>query len=159
MAVGDIHSKARGSGARYNDGKTPLELIPLGLIAVQLRRATGESPMIACLAALGRFQTTGDKIHVMEAIEAIGASWDECAAVFDYGRRKYDEWNWAKGMSWSIPLACAARHIVYGLMAGKLQDPESRLTHRGHILCNLVMLYTFVDTYAEGNDLPVGLLA
>lgn len=29
MAVGDIHSKARGTGARYNDNKTQLDLIPL----------------------------------------------------------------------------------------------------------------------------------
>lgn len=29
MAVGDIRSNARGSGARYNDNKTRLDLIPL----------------------------------------------------------------------------------------------------------------------------------
>jgi hypothetical protein len=29
MSIGDVNSNARGSGARYNDGKVPLELIPL----------------------------------------------------------------------------------------------------------------------------------
>jgi hypothetical protein len=29
MAIGDVKSDARGAGARFNDGKVPLELIPL----------------------------------------------------------------------------------------------------------------------------------
>lgn len=29
MAIGDVTSQARGSGARFNDGKVPLDLIPL----------------------------------------------------------------------------------------------------------------------------------
>ena len=29
MAIGDVHSEDRGSGARLNDGKVPLDLIPL----------------------------------------------------------------------------------------------------------------------------------
>lgn len=31
--VGDIHSTARGSGARFNSGKTPFGYIPLALLA------------------------------------------------------------------------------------------------------------------------------
>jgi hypothetical protein len=29
MAIGDVKSDARGTGARFNDGKVPLELIPM----------------------------------------------------------------------------------------------------------------------------------
>jgi hypothetical protein len=57
-------------------------------------------------------------------------------------------------MAWSIPLACAARHLVFGMMAGEEFDLESKLTHRGHFLCNIVMLLTFIRTYPEGDDRP-----
>lgn len=30
--------------------------------------------------------------------------------VFMYGKLKYAEWNWAKGMKWSIPMDCLLRH-------------------------------------------------
>ena len=33
MSVGDVTSDARGSGARFNDGKPPLDLIPLRILA------------------------------------------------------------------------------------------------------------------------------
>ncbi len=32
MSIGDVKSDARGSGARYNDGKTEYSLIPLGCL-------------------------------------------------------------------------------------------------------------------------------
>ena len=57
-------------------------------------------------------------------------------------------------MPWSVPLACAARHILLGPMAGESIDSESGLSHRGHFLCNIVMLLTFVRTYPEGDDRP-----
>lgn len=159
--VGDIHSDERGAGARYNVGKIPVELIPLRLIAEQkLRKAGGKSSgRIDALFALARFQEGGGIDDLHDAIGAIGANWDECAAVFDYGRRKYAAWNWSKGMAWSVPLACAARHLVFGIMAGEENDSESCLSHRGHFLCNIVMLLTFLRTYPEGDDRPSKWLA
>jgi len=155
--IGDINSDAKGSGARFNTGKNPLELIPLRLIAEQRIRATGGSVSNEnrALLALARFQEGGGIDDLLDAISAIGPAWEECADVFDYGRRKYAEWNWAKGMSWSVPIACAARHLVYGIMDGEENDCESHLPHRGHFLCNIVMLLTFVRTYPEGDDRPV----
>lgn len=32
MSVGDVHSQERGSGARFNTGKVPLELVPLSAL-------------------------------------------------------------------------------------------------------------------------------
>lgn len=157
MSIGDVNSDARGSGARFNTGKVAIELIPLRLIAEQQRRAGrfGKfSAEIEALEALARFQEGGSADDLHSAIDAIGAAWDECAAVFDYGRKKYAEWNWAKGMVWSVPIACAARHIIFGPLVGQEYDAESGLTHRGHFLCNLVMLLTFVRTYPEGDDRP-----
>jgi len=160
--IGDVLSDAKGAGARYNAGKIPLELIPLRLIAEQRRRhfgGVGHNSEVSALFALARFQEGGGIDALHDAIMAIGPAWDECAAVFDYGRRKYAEGNWAKGMPWSVPLACAARHLLYGLMVDEQNDPESGLPHRGHFLCNIVMLLTFVRTYPEGDDRPSKWLA
>lgn len=164
MTVGDITSDAKGTGARFNTGKPPLELIPLTCIAQQLRSVhyTADTfdtiPAIEALHHLGRWQARGDGL--VQALNALGAAgWEECAQVFDYGRRKYKAWNWAKGMDWSVPLACAARHLL-AMIRGEECDPESGLPHRGHVFCNVVMLLTFAATFAEGDDrAPAGLLA
>ena len=108
MPLGDVTSAERGSGARYNDGKTALELVPL-------------------------------------------MAMEDCARVFDYGRKKYAEWNWAKGQAWSAPLGCLLRHLA-AWQRGEDNDPESGLPHLGHAMCNLVMLSTFAQTYPEGDD-------
>lgn len=153
-SIGDVNSTARGSGARYNAGKTPVELIPLRVIAEFRMLMDGPSMEVQALLELGKFQEGGSAMNLINAIQAIGPAWDECAAVFDYGRKKYAEWNWAKGMSWNIAIACAARHLLFGIMAGEALDPESKLPHRGHFLCNIVMLLTFIRTYPEGDDRP-----
>ncbi|MEL6236979.1 MAG: dATP/dGTP diphosphohydrolase domain-containing protein [Pseudomonadota bacterium] len=153
--IGDVHSDARGSGARYNAGKAALELIPLRLIAEQQRRARGGVAYVDALFALARFQEGGTADDLHAAIDAVGPAWEECAAVFDYGRAKYAEWNWAKGMPWSVPLACAVRHLFLGMMTGEMLDAESQKPHRGHFLCNVVMLLTYLRTYPEGDDRPI----
>jgi hypothetical protein len=111
MAIGDVDSQERGTGARFNDGKVALDLVPLSAL-------------------------------------------EDCARVFDYGRRKYAAWNWAKGMGWSDPYGCLLRHMA-AWFNGENNDPESGLPHLGHAMCNLVMLATFARTYHEGDDRPV----
>jgi hypothetical protein len=156
--IGDVHSNDRGSGARYNTGKVAIELIPLRLIAEQQEHVTPENDpenkLIGTLWNLALFQEGGGADCLRAAIESVGPAWEECAAVFDYGRKKYASWNWAKGMQWSVPLACAARHLIFGMMKGEALDAESGLPHRGHFLCNVVMLLTFIRTYPEGDDRP-----
>lgn len=155
--IGDVKSDARGSGARYNAGKVALELIPLRIIADHFAgcHLHYEQGAIDALHALAAFQEGGDEKYLQIAIDRIGAAWDECADVFTYGMRKYAAWNWAKGMPWSVPIACAARHLVRGILVGEAFDSESKLTHRGHFLCNIVMLLTYWRTYREGDDRPV----
>lgn len=153
MSIGDVNSNERGSGARFNTGKPPVELIPVSLIGKQLARQ--DNPMAIPMLHLGEFQRGGSAECLYQVIEAIGPAWDECAEVFAYGKRKYAAWNWAKGMDWSIPIACAARHMLFGMACGEANDPESGRPHRGHVLCNLVMLLTYIETYPEGDDRPV----
>jgi hypothetical protein len=151
-SIGDVNSTARGSGARYNSGKAPIELIPLRVIA-EHHAVYGTSYLADVMLALGKFQEGGNAGDLLDAIQLIGPAWNECAAVFDYGRKKYAEWNWAKGMQWNVPIACAARHLLR-MTDGEALDPESDLPHRGHFLCNVVMLLTFIRTYPEGDDRP-----
>jgi len=160
MSIGDVNSDARGSGARYNDGKPPVDLIPLSTIAASFNGVFGErthtllrDAVQRSLDMLGGFQETGDATYLACAIDEVRFAWRDCARVFGYGKKKYAPWNWAKGMSWSIPLGCAGRHALC-IFEGQLVDDESRLPHIGHYLANLVMLDHYVDNYPEGNDLP-----
>lgn len=167
VGVGDINSDAKGSGARYNTGKPPLELIPLSIIVpffssrfddeddrlslIEADLTDAQQRALRALDALGMFQAR--KGHVYDVLRELGDHWDGCAQVFDYGRQKYAEWNWAKGMKWSIPIACAARHLL-AIIRGETHDPESGKPHEWHVYCNVVMLLTFASTFTEGDDRP-----
>lgn len=76
------------------------------------------------------------------------------ARVWEYGRAKYAAWNWTKGMAWSIPFACAMRHMA-AWQRGEECDPESGLPHLAHAMCNLRMLTLYTQTYQVGDDRPV----
>lgn len=159
--VGDVHSTAKGSGARFNNGKAPLSLIPLRFIAESYRSSDlykDEPTMqwVHVLDTLGEFQEVQDRALLYRALAMLGPRdvvWRETGFVFAYGKEKYCAWNWAKGMEWAIPLECAARHLVQ-MIEGEWSDTESQLPHRGHVGCNLVMLLHYQTTFPEGNNLP-----
>lgn len=338
MSIGDVNSTERGSGARFNTGKPPMDLVPLRAVAAYYRGpfvSEERRAYIAALDAIGRYQAGGGIECLIDAFQSLGNGWIECAMVFDYGRRKYSQrgdcicsagnaarkmsngftstatkatnnashsgvcarvattetsssatratengkqpitesglsdqrivsarehqnasaahsvdwmshtrkthaidassastdsressttplcepaapfaegvigcesttatseetcaehyaipailaldlsrglsnglnahsptcgvhkvvpntgaWNWAKGMAWSVPIACAARHLM-AMLAGEVLDAESKLPHRGHVFCNLVMLFTYASTFVEGDDRPKGML-
>ena len=75
------------------------------------------------------------------------------ARVWMYGAQKYAAWNWAKGMPWSVPFACAMRHLA-AWQRGEDTDPESGLPHLAHVMCNLRMLTLYTKNYPEGDDRP-----
>lgn len=81
---------------------------------------------------------------------------DECK-VWMYGKAKYAAWNWAKGMAWSVPFACALRHLA-AWQRGEENDPESGLPHLDHAMCNLRMLKLYSKNFTEGDDRPKGLI-
>jgi len=86
-------------------------------------------------------------------MDELGPDWDNCGRVFDYGRTKYAEWNWAKGMPWSAVISSCEHHLR-AMFLGEVTDPESGLPHSGHAMCNLIMLWTYCETYPEGDDRP-----
>lgn len=166
MAVGDVKSTARGSGARFNDGKPEMELLPIKELARYYHATQHPNAPATAIRAidamlmLGEWQATGSKRALYKALQRLdddGRLSADCANVFTYGKRKYAEWNWAKGMKWSIPLACAVRHLQ-AIIEGELIDPVEKqgsgLPHRGHVACNVFMLLTFMETYPEGDDRP-----
>ena len=75
------------------------------------------------------------------------------ARVWMYGKNKYAAWNWAKGMAWSVPLACLLRHLA-AWQRGEEVDQESGLPHLAHAMCNLRMLTLYAKTFPEGDDRP-----
>jgi len=159
LGIGDVNSDAVGSGARYNAGKTPLELIPVWIMAEAMGNRESDNigvPEIeanAVMRGLGRWQRgSGPATAILGMFD--DTIWEDCARVFEYGKRKYAEWNWAKGMAWSIPTACAMRHIL-AISRGELNDPESGLPHRGHVACNIVMLAQYEVTFKQGDDRPL----
>lgn len=166
QGIGDINSTAIGSAARYNSGKVALELIPLEIVARSFHGLGDSTTPVRLLELLGKFQfahvpraPSSHSSDIIDAIigcavEAYGLSvWSDCAAVFDYGRKKYAEWNWLKGMPFSAVIGSAARHLIK-MIDGESLDPESGLVHSGHLMCNLVMLRTYLSTYPEGDDRP-----
>lgn len=155
--VGDIHSDAKGSGARYNSGKPDYSLLVISDLYEMIRRDTKvneHSDEMVVLAQLGEFQKTGDVSHLLSIFDNIDfCHVEESTFVFTYGKQKYTAWNWSKGMNWSVPLACAVRHILTSVKGIK-NDEESGHTHMGHTVCNIFMLLHYVRHYKEGNDLP-----
>lgn len=164
--IGDVNSDAKGSGARYNIGKVAYDLLPLKLIMEWFYRQPGapfmDHPADYIIWRMAQWQS-GDDIALDDAISAALdgntslAAFADAAHVFEYGRRKYAAWNWAKGMPWSVPLGCIVRHSL-AWIGGEEIDPESGKPHRGHILCNLLMLKLYAKTYTEGDDRPKGWL-
>jgi hypothetical protein len=76
------------------------------------------------------------------------------ARVFMAGKLKYAEWNWAKGMKWSIPMDCLLRHLLKWWYFGEECDQETGEHHLDYAICNLLMLRHYVRGYKEGDDRP-----
>ena len=78
-------------------------------------------------------------------------------AVLMFGAEKYAPNNWKNGLSWTEVLESLQRHMN-AFIDGEDNDPESQLSHVGHILCNAMFLsYMFLfrkdldDRYIDEN--------
>lgn len=64
---------------------------------------------------------------------------DDVAAVFTYGAKKYDTYNWLNDMRYGRYIAATFRHLRdYWL--GQDNDSESGLSHLAHAGANILML-------------------
>lgn len=153
MSVGDVTSKERGTGARFNSGKPPLHFIPPMCFAYYCEHPDKQAWAWLQAGWEGRLKWI-DVLGCMER-EYSPDYMDEAARVFEFGAEKYAPFNWAKGMQWSIALDCAMRHLRRASSPiGEEMDPESGFSHLAHMFCNLIMLAYFEVHYKEGNDLP-----
>ena len=66
-------------------------------------------------------------------------SLEGCAQVLAFGAQKYSRDNWKKGFPLTTILDSMLRHIA-ALQRGEMVDPESGLSHIGHIQCNALFL-------------------
>jgi len=77
--------------------------------------------------------------------------------VLMFGANKYSANNWKKGLKYSEITESLQRHLN-AFVEGENDDPESKLSHIGHILCNAMFLsYMYLfrkdmdDRYVDKN--------
>ena len=154
--IGDITSDEPGTGARYNSDKARLEYIPARVL-YDLNTHSDYSEALSTLQRIAKFEETQDDFYLFAALRDIcyfrSNGLKEIAEVFHYGTKKYAPWNWAKGMPWTVPMACIKRHLM-ACLDGEVLDHESALPHLAHVGCNVIMLLHYIRHYPEGNDLP-----
>lgn len=59
--------------------------------------------------------------------------------VLEFGAQKYSDHNWKKGLSITEICESLLRH-TFAYMSGEDMDPESNMSHIGHIQCNAMFL-------------------
>lgn len=59
--------------------------------------------------------------------------------VLAFGAKKYDAWNWTKGIEYSRLIGAAMRHLL-AFSSGEDVDKESGFSHLYHAACCLMML-------------------
>jgi hypothetical protein len=59
--------------------------------------------------------------------------------VLEYGATKYSPYNWQKGQDYVLLCESLLRH-TFAFLNGEDNDPESGLSHAGHMACNTMML-------------------
>lgn len=73
--------------------------------------------------------------YVLDVMPAL----KDMVAVMEFGASKYERNNWQKGFPKEKLLDSLLRHVD-AFYSGEDVDPESGLSHVGHILCNAAFL-------------------
>ena len=67
---------------------------------------------------------------------------EEWAKVLTFGAQKYADRNWEKGMKWGRVFGAMMRH-GWAWWRGEENDPETGLSHLGHLICCASFLLTY----------------
>lgn len=76
---------------------------------------------------------------------------DQVAKVGDYGAKKYDQWNYVKGMPWTKLLGSCSRHLA-SFIRGEDLDKESGLPHLAHLAYNALILLGYMENHNALDD-------
>lgn len=71
--------------------------------------------------------------------------------VLEYGARKYKPNNWRLGLRWSDTMGSLLRHL-FAFQDGEDIDPETKLPHLGHAMCQLSFLTEYYLTSTGIDD-------
>jgi len=71
--------------------------------------------------------------------------------VLEFGAEKYDDNNWKKGLKYVGVCESLLRH-VHAFLRGENKDPESGISHIGHIQCNAMFLDYMVKNHSDLDD-------
>jgi len=75
------------------------------------------------------------------------------AQVAQYGEEKYDMYNFLKGGSQNQYLDCIKRHLdAYEDPKQSDLDPESRISHLGHVAWNALVAIYMLENFPELDD-------
>lgn len=75
----------------------------------------------------------------------------ELVKVLEFGAKKYDSWNWSKGLSFTETFESMQRHLV-AWYNGEDNDSETGLSHMAHVFCNAMFLMHFIVTKTGKDD-------
>lgn len=76
---------------------------------------------------------------------------DGIATVLEFGARKYEPNNWARGAEWSRYFAALQRHM-WAWWGGEDNDPETGLSHLYHAGCCLMFLGSYMERGLGDDD-------
>ena len=71
--------------------------------------------------------------------------------VLEFGAKKYEPFNWQKGLSVTEICESLKRHLD-AFMEGEDNDPESGLSHIGHLQCNALFLSWMLEHRPDMDD-------
>lgn len=131
LKPGETWLPASGNGGHTNRGSVPMTYsVPadepgevLNVHPDGARKFDGEKPMLGLIPS---------------------AALLEEGKVWTFGAKKYDQWNWTKGIKYVRIISALMRHTA-AIAAGEDRDPESGCLHAAHIRCCAAMLIEFTQ--------------
>lgn len=76
---------------------------------------------------------------------------EEIGKILTFGAKKYDKYNYRKGMEWSKCVASLKRHLL-SFENGIDYDSESGQLHISHVIVNAMFLLEYYKIYPQGDD-------